>query len=79
MSAFHLMPQVSSGSTQVLAHAITKGVATTRTQSAVSRVELTRGGRVGFVEVRCVHGTAHNPSFRSPINLRSKALGSNTM
>ena len=40
-----------SGSTQVLAHAITRGVATTRTRSVVSLVERMRARRVGYVVV----------------------------
>ena len=45
----HQLAQVASGATQAMAHAITKGVATTRTRSVVSLVELTRGVLVGFV------------------------------
>jgi hypothetical protein len=47
------MPQVASGSTQALAHDIMRGVATTRTRSVVSRVELTREERVGSVAASC--------------------------
>lgn len=50
-----LMPQVASGSIQALAHAITKGVATTRTRGVVSRVELRRGEPVGFVGVETIY------------------------
>ena len=46
------LPQAAFGSTQALAHDITKDVATTATPSAVSLVGLTRGERVAYVGVK---------------------------
>ena len=59
-----LMPQVASGSTQALAHAITRGVATTRTRSVVSLVERTRGVPVGFVGVSYASYGSSQPSHQ---------------